>query len=266
MRRYTRARTLDPAGYHPGEPDPGVVLRRCPVADGDPPAGVTVARCCAPPRQHRPTEPTRHDDVAFVMPPPVRADRRSHQTPLRCHGLVEPARPRPRAVSAPPPDPLLLIPLVTGLLGAPSASPSVSGRRAVGREGEAGGAQERVAEQKAQIAAINDLQQGLAAEISEHQDRAAQDRRRPRRGPQEDLADADAHRQGEGGLRGPRRPAQGDGRRTHQVEAQEEAKRLELAAVVRSWPTACAAPTTPTARRRSRRSCPAGRSPTCSPR
>ena len=45
---YTRGRTLDPTGYHPGEPDSGVVLRPCPVEDGDLPAGVTVARCCAP--------------------------------------------------------------------------------------------------------------------------------------------------------------------------------------------------------------------------
>jgi hypothetical protein len=35
MTRLT-TETLDPTGYHPGEPDPGVVLRPCPVEDGDP--------------------------------------------------------------------------------------------------------------------------------------------------------------------------------------------------------------------------------------
>jgi septal ring factor EnvC (AmiA/AmiB activator) len=61
---------------------------------------------------------------------------------------------------------VLLIPLVTGLLGTPATSPSVSADELSDAKAKQAALKKEVAEQKAQIAAINDLQQGLAAEIS----------------------------------------------------------------------------------------------------
>ena len=62
---------------------------------------------------------------------------------------------------------VLLIPLVTGLLSAPASSPSVSADELSDAKAKQAALKERVEKQKAEIAAINDLQQGLAAEISD---------------------------------------------------------------------------------------------------
>jgi murein DD-endopeptidase MepM/ murein hydrolase activator NlpD len=62
---------------------------------------------------------------------------------------------------------LLLIPLAVGLLGAPSNTGVVRGDELGDAKAKQAALKKQVAEQKAQIAAINDLQHGLAAEISD---------------------------------------------------------------------------------------------------
>ncbi len=62
---------------------------------------------------------------------------------------------------------MLLLPLVTGLLSAPASSPSVSADELSDAKAKQAALKERVAKQKAEISAINDLQQGLAAEIAD---------------------------------------------------------------------------------------------------
>jgi murein DD-endopeptidase MepM/ murein hydrolase activator NlpD len=61
---------------------------------------------------------------------------------------------------------VLLIPLVVGLLGAPAGTTQVRGDELSDAKARQTALKKKVAEQKAQIAAINDLQHGLAAEIS----------------------------------------------------------------------------------------------------
>lgn len=73
----------------------------------------------------------------------------------------------PRRVRRHLPTLVLLIPLVTGLLGAPATSTPVSADELSDAKAKQAALKKEVAEQKAQIAAINDLQQGLAAEIAD---------------------------------------------------------------------------------------------------
>jgi len=76
--------------------------------------------------------------------------------------------PRPRRhVRRHLPTLILLLPLVTGLLSAPASSPSVSADELSDAKAKQAALKERVAKQKAEISAINDLQQGLAAEIAD---------------------------------------------------------------------------------------------------
>jgi murein DD-endopeptidase MepM/ murein hydrolase activator NlpD len=83
-------------------------------------------------------------------------------------GWSNPVGPRPRhRVRRHLPTLILLIPLVTGLLSAPATSPSVSADELSDAKAKQAALKERVEKQKAEIAAINDLQQGLAAEISD---------------------------------------------------------------------------------------------------
>jgi murein DD-endopeptidase MepM/ murein hydrolase activator NlpD len=91
----------------------------------------------------------------------------------------DPGRPGPTAWSSPvgprPPRRIrrhvpalvLLIPLVVGLLGAPSTISRVRGDELSDAKARQTALKKEVAEQKAQIAAINDLQSGLAAEIAD---------------------------------------------------------------------------------------------------
>ena len=62
---------------------------------------------------------------------------------------------------------LLLIPLATGLLGAPSNTGVVRADDIADARARQAALKKQVAQQKAQIAAINDLQSGLAAEITD---------------------------------------------------------------------------------------------------
>jgi murein DD-endopeptidase MepM/ murein hydrolase activator NlpD len=104
-----------------------------------------------------------------VIRRPFRADRLVRQTAARPGptGWSNPLAPRsPRRVRRHLPTLVLLIPLVTGLLGAPGSSPSVSADELSDAKAKQAALKKEVAEQKAQIAAINDLQQGLAAEIA----------------------------------------------------------------------------------------------------
>ena len=61
----------------------------------------------------------------------------------------------------------LLIPLVVGLLGAPVATNTARGDELSDAKAKSAALKKEIAAQKAQIAAINDLQSGLAAEISD---------------------------------------------------------------------------------------------------
>ncbi|HEX7346520.1 MAG TPA: peptidoglycan DD-metalloendopeptidase family protein [Candidatus Limnocylindrales bacterium] len=83
-------------------------------------------------------------------------------------GWSNPVGPRPpRRIRRHLPTLVLLIPLVTGLLGAPATSAPVSADELADAKAKQAALKKEVAEQKAQIAAINDLQQGLAAEIAD---------------------------------------------------------------------------------------------------
>jgi murein DD-endopeptidase MepM/ murein hydrolase activator NlpD len=76
--------------------------------------------------------------------------------------------PRPaRRIRRHVPTLVLLIPLVVGLLGAPASTNSVRGDELSDAKARSSALKKEIAEQKAQIAAINDLQSGLAAEISD---------------------------------------------------------------------------------------------------
>jgi murein DD-endopeptidase MepM/ murein hydrolase activator NlpD len=61
---------------------------------------------------------------------------------------------------------VMLIPLVVGLLGVPSTTPTARGDELSDARARQQALKDKVAAQKAQIAAINDLQQGLAQQIS----------------------------------------------------------------------------------------------------
>src|SRR6185436_757148 len=79
-----------------------------------------------------------------------------------------PMGPRPRRhVRRHLPTLILLLPLVTGMLSVPASSPSVSADELSDAKAKQAALKERVAKQKAEISAINDLQQGLAAEIAD---------------------------------------------------------------------------------------------------
>ncbi len=76
------------------------------------------------------------------------------------------ARPKPR-LRRHLPTLLLLIPLAVGLLGAPSNTGVAHADELSAAKARQAALKKQVADQKAQIAAINDLQAGLAAEISD---------------------------------------------------------------------------------------------------
>jgi murein DD-endopeptidase MepM/ murein hydrolase activator NlpD len=83
-------------------------------------------------------------------------------------GWSSPIGPRPkRRIRRHLPTLLLLIPLATGLLGAPSNTGVVRADEITDAKAKQAALKKQVAEQKAQIAAINDLQAGLAAEIAD---------------------------------------------------------------------------------------------------
>jgi murein DD-endopeptidase MepM/ murein hydrolase activator NlpD len=83
-------------------------------------------------------------------------------------GWSDPVGPRPaRRIRRHVPTLVLLIPLVVGLLGAPTTTSTVRGDELANAKAKQAALKKEVAEQKAQIAAINDLQSGLAAEISD---------------------------------------------------------------------------------------------------
>ena len=68
---------------------------------------------------------------------------------------------------------LLLLPLSLGLLGAPANTRIATGDELSDAKAKQAALKKQVAEQKAQISAINDLQHGLAAEISDTQQQLA---------------------------------------------------------------------------------------------
>jgi murein DD-endopeptidase MepM/ murein hydrolase activator NlpD len=109
-----------------------------------------------------------HDDVAKVIgrrhDPPVRPDAR-HLGPTGWSSPV--GAPSKRRLRRHLPTLLLLIPLATGLLGAPSNTAVVRADEIADAKAKQAALKKQVAQQKAQIAAINDLQAGLAAEIAD---------------------------------------------------------------------------------------------------
>jgi murein DD-endopeptidase MepM/ murein hydrolase activator NlpD len=106
-----------------------------------------------------------HDDVAHVIRRSPRADG-AYASPGPTgwsHDAPRPARRIRRHV----PALVLLIPLVVGMLGAPASTNTVSGDELTDAKAKSTALKKEIAAQKAQIAAINDLQSGLAAEISD---------------------------------------------------------------------------------------------------
>jgi murein DD-endopeptidase MepM/ murein hydrolase activator NlpD len=108
-----------------------------------------------------------HDDVPHVI-------RRSRRSDLPDTGRPGPTGwtnavgPTPaRRIRRHVPTLVLLIPLVAGLLGSPAATAPVRGDELSDAKAKQAALKKEVAEQKAQIAAINDLQAGLAAEIAD---------------------------------------------------------------------------------------------------
>jgi murein DD-endopeptidase MepM/ murein hydrolase activator NlpD len=98
-------------------------------------------------------------------PAPETATNAAHPGPT---GWSNPVGSRPpRRIRRHLPTLVLLIPLVTGLLGAPTTSAPVSADELSDAKAKQAALKKEVAEQKAQIAAINDLQAGLAAEIAD---------------------------------------------------------------------------------------------------
>lgn len=73
----------------------------------------------------------------------------------------------PRRIRRHVPTLVLLVPLVAGLLGAPANTPVVRGDELSDAKAKQAALKKEVEEQKAQIAAINDLQKGLADEIAD---------------------------------------------------------------------------------------------------
>ncbi|HEY7702313.1 MAG TPA: peptidoglycan DD-metalloendopeptidase family protein [Candidatus Limnocylindrales bacterium] len=83
-------------------------------------------------------------------------------------GWSNPAGPRPpRRIRRHVPTLLLLLPLVAGVLGAPGGTTSVRADELSDAKAKQEALKKEVAEQKAQIAAINDLQKGLSDEIAD---------------------------------------------------------------------------------------------------
>jgi murein DD-endopeptidase MepM/ murein hydrolase activator NlpD len=109
-----------------------------------------------------------HDDVANVIGRHHIPPRRPDDGLLGSTGWSSPvgARRKPR-FRRHLPTLLLLIPLAVGLLGAPSNTGVVRGDELSDAKAKQTALKKQVAQQKAQMAAINDLQAGLAAEISD---------------------------------------------------------------------------------------------------
>jgi murein DD-endopeptidase MepM/ murein hydrolase activator NlpD len=109
-----------------------------------------------------------HDDVAKVIGRRHDSLVRPDAGRLGTTGWSSPIGARPkRRFRRHLPTLLLLIPLATGLLGAPSNTGVVRADDITDAKAKQAALKKQVAEQKAQIAAINDLQAGLAAEIAD---------------------------------------------------------------------------------------------------
>jgi murein DD-endopeptidase MepM/ murein hydrolase activator NlpD len=131
--------------------------------------GLTVDR--AGPSQAPTNGVCSHDDAAQVMRRTVRPDTgRPGSTGWSNEVTARPSRRSSRGLHAL----VLMIPLLVGMLGA-SVSPQVArGDELSDAKAKAAQLKKQVAEQKARVAALNDLQAGLAAEIADtkHQLRA----------------------------------------------------------------------------------------------
>ncbi len=106
-----------------------------------------------------------HDDVALVIRRRTETDRVDARPGPT--GWSDQVGRRPRRMRRHLPTLLLLIPLVTGLLGAPATSTPVRADELSDAKAKQAALKKEVEEQKAQLAAINDLQKGLSAEISD---------------------------------------------------------------------------------------------------
>jgi murein DD-endopeptidase MepM/ murein hydrolase activator NlpD len=138
-----------------------------PVDDADEPAGETVARAVPRHDGADTTEPCSQDDVTSVIGRHLPLTRRADGRPGLSGWSSQVGAPRKPRVRRHLPTLLLLLPLAMGLLGAPANTGVASGDELSDAKAKAAALKKQVAEQKAQIAAINDLQQGLAAEISD---------------------------------------------------------------------------------------------------
>ena len=108
-----------------------------------------------------------HDDVALVIRRSQRTGSSEHARPGPTGWSHEAAPRRAPRIRRHLPALVLLIPLVVGLLGAPATTNTARGDELSDAKAKSSALKKEIAEQKAQIAAINDLQSGLAAEISD---------------------------------------------------------------------------------------------------
>lgn len=108
-----------------------------------------------------------HDDVAHVIRRSPRADGSEYARPGPTGWSHDAARRRVPRSRRHLPTLALLLPLVIGLLGAPASTGTVRGDELSDAKAKSSALKKEIAAQKAQIAAINDLQTGLSAEIAD---------------------------------------------------------------------------------------------------
>ena len=116
---------------------------------------------------------------------------------------------------------------VVGLFGAPGTTPTSAATSCPTPRPSRQQLKKQVAAQKAQVAALNALQAGLAAEIRETK-RSSADRRRPDRGQEEDHEDGDQIEEVQADLRRTSSLQLRDGRRARRRDRAGGAKRDEL--------------------------------------
>ena len=124
--------------------------------------GLTVDRATAPAR--RPNGVCSHDDAAQVMRRTTRPDPGLHEPTGWSH---RPGNRRARRAGRGLHALLLIIPLLVSMLGASVAPQIARGDELSDAKAKAAALKREVAEQKARVAALNDLQAGLAAEIAD---------------------------------------------------------------------------------------------------
>lgn len=132
--------------------------------DGDRPAGAPISHANdTNASRRRPHGACSHDDVAHVIRHrTARSDFPEGQIASGWSSTPGPrsGRPSRRIIAF-----LLTVPLVLGLLVSPSGTPIARGDELTDAKAQQADLKKEIADQKARVAALNDLQDGLAAEI-----------------------------------------------------------------------------------------------------